>query len=207
LLGIDPIRFVYFIVALLAALTVHESAHALVADWLGDPTGRRLGRISLNPLAHLDPTGTLMIFMSSLLGVGIGWGKPVPVNPFNLRSGPKTGMALVAAAGPASNLLLATVLALALQQDLPLPTWALHLLVVTVGINVFLAVFNMIPVPPLDGFRVLIGILPNGPAYALARIEQYGPALLLLLVFFGGGLLSRYLSFFGTPILRALGMA
>jgi Zn-dependent protease len=204
---IDPIRFAYFVVALLAALTVHEAAHALVANWLGDPTGRKLGRITLNPIAHLDPMGTMMIFMSSLLGVGIGWGKPVPVNPFNLRVGPKTGMALVAGAGPASNLLMAAVLALALQQDLGLPTWALRLLVVTISVNVVLAVFNMIPLPPLDGFRVLTGILPNGPAYLLGRVEQYGPALLLLLVFFGGSLLREYLSFFGVPILRALGVA
>ncbi len=203
----DPTRFVYFVVALLAALTVHESAHALVAYWLGDSTARRLGRISLNPLRHLDPMGTLMILMSSILGFGIGWGKPVPVNPFNLKTGPKTGMALVAAAGPASNLLLASVLALALQQDLAVPTWGLRLLLTVVFVNVFLAVFNLIPLPPLDGFSVLLGLLPNGPAALVAKVGQYGPALLLLLIFFGGTLLNSYLSFFSRPILRVLGMA
>ncbi len=203
----DPTRFVYFVVALLAALTVHESAHALVAYWLGDSTARRLGRISLNPLRHLDPMGTLMIFVSSILGFGIGWGKPVPVNPFNLKTGPKTGMAIVAAAGPASNLLLASVVALALQQDLAAPTWGLRLLLTVVFVNVFLAVFNLIPLPPLDGFSVLLGLLPNGPATLVAKVGQYGPALLLLLIFFGGTLLNSYLSFFSRPILRVLGMA
>lgn len=212
MLGIDPITFLYFVVALLAALTVHEAAHALVADRLGDPTGRNLGRISLNPIVHLDPMGTLMILMASLLGIGIGRGKPVPVNPFNLRLGPKTGMALVAGAGPAANLLLAASVAVVLQEGAVLGLWTgdliwlRGLLRFVAVVNVSLAIFNLIPLPPLDGFSVLMGILPTRPAYSLSRVAEYGPALLLLLVFFGGNLLGRYLSFFGTPILRALGV-
>lgn len=210
--GIDPERLLYFAVALVAGLTVHESAHALVASWLGDPTGRKLGRVSLNPLVHLDPTGTLMILVASLAGIGFGWAKPVPVNPLNLRTGPKTGMAIVAGAGPASNLLLAALLAGLLQfgGDFGLWTggdlWLRLLLVYAAYVNVSLAVFNLLPLAPLDGFSVLLGLLPNRTAYSLARLEQYGPAILLLLVFFGGGVLGSYMAFFGHPILRALGL-
>lgn len=203
----NPLRFLYFAAALLICLTIHESAHALVADRLGDPTARRLGRISLNPIRHLDPTGTLLILMSSLLGIGFGWGKPVPVDPRYLRFGPKTGMAIVAAAGPGSNLLLAGLLALVVQADLSLPSWLATGLLYTIIVSVSLAVFNLIPLPPLDGFSVLLGFLPLRPARALYSVAQYGPALLMLLVFLGGSLLGQYLNFFSTPILRALGIS
>jgi len=210
LFGFSPLDFLYTMVALLAALTVHESAHALVADRLGDPTGRKLGRISLNPIRHLDPTGTLMMLMSSFFGVGIGWGKPVPVNPANFRGDPKRGMALVSAAGPGSNFLFAALLYLVLQQAGAAHLWASSdllwvrsLLAVTLVVNIALAFFNLIPLPPLDGFAVLLGILPNRLAYSVARVGQYGPALLLLLVFFGGSLLGRYLGFFRFETLRA----
>ncbi len=212
--GINPLFFVYSMAALLIALTIHESAHALVADRLGDPTGRKLGRISLNPLRHLDPTGTLMILMSSFLGVGIGWGKPVPVNPVNLRTGPKTGMALVSAAGPASNFLLAALLYVALQQGEATGVWAdggltwlRNLAIVTLEINIALAFFNLIPIPPLDGFAVMLGILPDRLAYGVARVREYGPALLLLLLFFGSSLLGAYLRFFRLETLQAFALA
>ncbi len=197
----------YFIVALLAGLTIHEASHAFVADRLGDPTARRLGRVTLNPIAHLDPAGTLMMAFAAYFHIGIGWGKPCPVNPNNLRPNPKTGYALVAAAGPVSNLLLATLGAIVLQLDLGLPGAVLQGIVYVIYVSVSLAVFNLIPIPPLDGFTVLLGLLPNGPAYSLSKLYQWGPGLLLLLVFFGSGLLSRYLSFVSTPILRALGVA
>ena len=203
---INPVQFIYFVVALLLALTVHEAAHALVANRLGDPTAKKLGRLSLNPLVHLDPMGTIMIVMSSLSGFGFGWGKPVPVNPRKLHYGPKTGMALVAFAGPFSNLALAAFSSSILHSELPSLAWQFQILSVLVIVNVVLAVFNMLPIPPLDGFRVLLGILPNRPAYALARVEQYGPAILLLFVFFGGGLLRGFLTFFSNPIFRMLGM-
>ena len=201
----DPITFAYFAVSLLAGLTIHEAAHAFVADRLGDPTARKLGRVTLNPLAHLDPAGTLMIVFASIFGIGIGWGKPVPVNPNNLRPDAKTGNAIVAAAGPVSNLLLAAVLSLLLARGFESEILA-TVLFYTVIVNVSLAVFNMLPVPPLDGFSVLLGILPNGPAYSLSRLYQYGPGILLLLVFFGGNLLGAYIAFFRDPILRALGL-
>ncbi len=204
---INPTSFVYFLVAILAGLTIHEAAHAFVADRLGDPTAKRLGRVTLNPLAHLDPAGTMMMVFAAIFGIGIGWGKPCPVNPSNLRPDPKTGYALVAAAGPVSNLLLAAVGAAILQADLGLPNAVLTGVFYVIVVSVSLAVFNLIPIPPLDGFTVLLGLLPSRPAYSLSRLYQFGPGLLLLLVFFGGSLLSRYLTFVSGPILRALGVA
>jgi Zn-dependent protease len=203
----SPITIFYFAAALLAGLTIHEASHAFIADRLGDPTARSLGRITLNPIAHLDPAGTLMMIFASIFGIGIGWGKPVPVNPSNLRPDPKTGYALVAAAGPVSNLLLAALLALVLQLGLGLPAILENVLFYTIFVSVSLAIFNLIPLPPLDGFSVLLGILPNTAARPLSRLYQWGPGLLLLLVFLGGGLVSQYLAFFSRPILRALGVA
>jgi Zn-dependent protease len=194
-------------VALLVGLTVHEASHALAADRLGDPTARRLGRVTLNPLAHLDPTGTLLIVFSSLAGVGFGWGKPCPVNPANLRVGPKTGMALVAAAGPVSNLITAALIAALIQVQDGFPTQAVTLLSYVVIVNVTLAFFNLIPIPPLDGFSVLMGFLPDRLAYSLAPIQQYGPALLLLLVFFGQGFIGRFIGLFARPFMGLIGFA
>jgi Zn-dependent protease len=194
-------------VALVLGLTVHEASHALVADRLGDPTARRLGRITLNPIAHLDPTGTLLIIFSSLAGVGFGWGKPVPVNPYNLRVGAKTGMALVGAAGPAANLLAAALVAGLIQVQEGFPREILRLLTYVVLINVTLAFFNLIPVPPLDGFSVLLGFLPDRLADSVARLQQYGPALLLLLVFFGQGFIGAFIALFARPFLGLIGFA
>jgi Zn-dependent protease len=112
MLSFDLARFAAIIVAVLVAIDVHECCHAWVADRLGDPTARNLGRVSLNPLVHLDPLGTLMIFLTAITGFGIGWGKPVPVDPYRLRHGPTTGMGIVSLAGPAANLTTAAVLAI-----------------------------------------------------------------------------------------------
>lgn len=172
-------------IALLLAITVHEFSHALVAHNLGDPTARHQGRLSLNPLVHLDPLGTLMLFL-----VGLGWGKPVPVNPYYLRRGPRTGMALVGAGGPGSNLLLAWLVALLLRYVSAVQSgYIADLLLIIVLYNVLLAVFNLIPVAPLDGFNIALGVLPRDLAYPLARTQRFGPGILLgivLLVSFTG---------------------
>jgi len=171
-------------IALLIAITFHEFAHAWLSSRLGDQTARYMGRLTLNPLAHLDPIGTLM-----LLVAGFGWGKPVPVNPYNLRNGPRGGMALTSLAGPLSNLLLAGVFALPLRFGLIssgmfasrsnlIPSLGLILLTIVV-MNVALAIFNLIPLPPLDGFSVLQGIVPREWAVSLERIRPYGPLILL----------------------------
>ena len=172
-------------VVLLIAFTVHELAHAVTADYLGDPTPRRQGRITLNPIAHLDPIGTLMLLVS-----GFGWAKPVMVQPYNLRGNPRTSMAIVAAAGPISNVIMAVLAAIPMRamvgtiapsgQFLPsLPV----LLGQFVFINLILALFNLIPVPPLDGSKILGGILPSEMAYQLRALEQYGFLILLALIF------------------------
>ena len=198
--NIDPLAFLFSLVGLAIGLTVHESSHALVANWLGDSTARDQGRISLNPLRHLDPMGTLMMIMSSVMGAGIGWAKPVPVSPWKLRFGGKTGGALVSVAGPVSNILLAAICYVAYQQSyaaglFETNAWLADLIGVVLIVNVALCFFNLIPLPPLDGFGVLLGLLPNRLAFGLAKVGQYGPALLLLLVFFGGSLLGTYFAF------------
>ncbi len=166
-------------IALLVAITVHEFSHALMAHNLGDPTAKRQGRLSLNPLVHLDPVGTLMLFL-----VGLGWGKPVPVNPYYLRQGARTGMALVGAGGPVSNLLVAWLFALLIRYVPALQSSYVFDLVGAIMLyNVLLAVFNLIPVAPLDGFNIALGVLPRNLAYSLARTQRFGPIILLGVVF------------------------
>lgn len=173
------------------AITCHEVSHGYIAWRYGDPTARMLGRLTLNPIKHIDIIGTLMIFF-----VGIGWAKPVPVVYENLRN-PKRDMIWVAAAGPITNFLLALVSALLLRGLVTLfnPAAAgsqlsmiieplVLMLAFSVYINLLLAIFNLIPLPPLDGGRVLAGLLPYRQANALARIEPYGMIIIIGLVFF-----------------------
>ncbi len=175
------------VIALLIAFTVHECAHAWAANELGDPTAKYQGRLTLNPLVHLDPLGTLMVLIS-----GFGWAKPVPVNAHRLRNGPKMGMTIVSAAGPLSNLATAMVFAipfrlapqLFLTSGRFLPTLG-DLLLSIVWLNIVLAVFNLIPLAPLDGFAVAVGLLPPRWSYELARYEQYGPMILMLVIGLG----------------------
>jgi Zn-dependent protease len=163
-------------VILLVALPIHEFAHAFVAYRLGDDTAARMGRLTLNPLRHLDPLGSLMIFF-----VGFGWAKPVPVNPWNLRHGSRAGYALVAAAGPASNLLLAALVAVLWRLGLldgATPN-VLQFASIFMYINVSLCLFNLIPLAPLDGSGVLGGLVGERGARALASLQTYGPLLLM----------------------------
>jgi Zn-dependent protease len=172
----------------LLALTVHEFAHGWVANWLGDPTARLQGRLTLNPIAHLDPIGTLAIVF-----IGFGWAKPVPVDSRYLKR-PQRDMMLIAAAGPASNLLLAVLSAFCVRMT-PWSWWGpewvwllkpvLLMLYTSVGANVILAVFNLLPIPPLDGSRVLSGLLPLRQAISLSRLEPYGGIIIFLLFITG----------------------
>lgn len=176
----------YVAVALLAAVTIHEFAHAYVADRLGDPTPRSQGRLTLNPLAHLDPLGTLMILL-----LGFGWAKPVQITPTYFSNWRRDSV-IVAVAGPLANVTLLFVLGVPFKVGLltpggeasALPLTAL--LLVTMRINAMLAVFNLIPVPPLDGSKILMGLLPPEQAVAYARLQPYTMLILILLVFTSG---------------------
>jgi Zn-dependent protease len=187
--------FISFAV-LLFSLTVHEMAHAWTADRLGDPTARLLGRVSLNPIVHADPIGTIVFPLISLISgaVLIGWAKPVPVNLRYLRH-PRRDYMLVAAAGPVSNLILAMFAAILLAilpitpQTLGEPTVSVPLAAILsrlMALNVLLAVFNLIPIPPLDGGNVLAGVLPANLAGLFNKIRPYGFVLLYALVLSGG---------------------
>ena len=171
----------------LLAITCHEVSHGYVAWRYGDPTAKMLGRLTLNPLKHIDIFGTLMLVI-----VGIGWAKPVPVVMENLRN-PKKDMIWVSIAGPVTNILLALASALLLRAVLLVPpdvgiSFVLrpvsYMAVFSVYINLLLAFFNMIPIPPLDGGRVLMGLLPYRQAASLSRLEPYGMIIIILLVFF-----------------------
>ncbi len=167
---------------ILAALTIHEFAHGWVAWRLGDPTAKEAGRLTLNPLSHLDPIGTLMLFI-----VHFGWAKPVPVNPFNF-SNPRRDMMMVSIAGPAANVGLALIIALVMRLLINFgimnPYGSILFLMMSVGvfINLILAFFNMIPIPPLDGSKVVSGLLPLRHLDAWARFENVGGYVLLGLI-------------------------
>ena len=174
-----------WLLPVLIAVTFHEAAHGFVARFLGDETASRLGRVSLNPLRHIDPFGTILLPGLLLLARSpflFGYAKPVPVNFRALRN-PRIGMVLVAAAGPAMNIGLAIVAALSFHLVVYLPViagqWVAPNLKNALIINVILAVFNLFPLPPLDGGRIAVGLLPNIFANALARLEPYGMMILI----------------------------
>ena len=190
------------VLPILLAVTLHEVAHGWVADRLGDPTARLAGRLTLNPIKHLDLIGTLVFFFTRM----VGWAKPVPVNPFMFKD-PRRDMMWVALAGPMSNILLAGVFAIVLRFVLQLsfPPFPLLLkifvpvalmLKVGVVINLGLAIFNIIPIPPLDGGRILAGLLPRETAEVFAKIEPYGFLILIFLI------VTRVVEFLVFPVIN-----
>ncbi|HOZ80841.1 MAG TPA: site-2 protease family protein [Candidatus Woesebacteria bacterium] len=185
---------IFSLIALVIAITIHEFAHALVADRLGDPTPRSQGRLTLNPLAHLDPLGTLMLLIAHF-----GWGKPVQIDPYNF-SHPKRDELLVALAGPTSNIFLAIVTGLLIRFFPNNPLISLY--VVFLITNLSLAIFNLIPIPPLDGSKILINLLPSHLSVELSEsFDKFGIVLLIIFLFlpFNGSSLVSHLM---TPIIN-----
>lgn len=185
LLAANPTLAIAFVVALVSAITIHEFAHALIAYRLGDPTAKIAGRLTLNPASHLDPLGTI-----ALLLIGFGWGKPTPFDPYNLRN-VKRDSALISVAGAASNFLLAAVISLPYliafyTGNMTSTLISIYkILAIVIQINLVLGVFNLIPVAPLDGFKVLAGLLPKDWYRDFSSTERYGIFILLLLIFTG----------------------
>lgn len=182
----NPLSFIISMIALLIAIDIHEFAHAWMAEELGDPTARLQGRLSLNPFVHIDLTGILF-----LLFFGFGWGKPVPFDPYNLKN-PKKDAAFISIAGPGANLILALILSLILRSFILfkldfLYTIGSDLFTPVIILNVALGIFNLLPISPLDGFKIVGGILSEEKSQEWYQLERYGILFLLLLIFPLGG--------------------
>lgn len=192
----------FSLIILLFSIILHECAHGLMAERHGDPTARDAGRITLNPISHLDPIGSILLpgimILMSLAGAPLiifGWAKPVPINPYNLND-PKRDMIWVGLAGPATNFGIAIFFSLVSRLMIRSPSLAAIILFYAVAINLILALFNLIPIPPLDGSRILAGLLPERYAYKLAQIERFGFIILIII------LLSGLLNFLFTLALK-----
>jgi Zn-dependent protease len=195
----NPGAFILLIIPLLYSIILHELAHGWVAEKMGDGTARWLGRLSLNPWKHLDPIGTLMLLM-----FGFGWAKPVPVNFNNLRD-PRKGLILVSAAGIVANICLAFIAFLLLHLVNPAPFGVIYtFLIYMAQINIMLASFNLIPIPPLDGSKILMGFSSAQFQYSLSRLEPYGFFIIIGLLYLG--ILNPLISFFEWIIISAISL-
>jgi len=195
----NPLAFVLVAVPLLYSIIIHELAHGWVAYKMGDSTAKWLGRLSLNPIKHLDPIGTIMLFV-----FGFGWAKPVPVN-FNNLHDERKGLIFVSAAGITANIILAFFSLLLLRLLTPSPFGMLStILSYFAQINIMLASFNLIPIPPLDGSKILMGFLSRKAQYALERLEPYGMFIIIALLYMG--ILNPLISFFGGTIRGLIGV-
>jgi len=193
----DPLTFILLVIPLMYSIIIHELAHGWVAYRMGDPTAKWLGRLSLDPRKHLDPFGSI-----ALLIFGFGWAKPVPVNFLNLRDQRK-GMIYVSAAGITANTILAFIAFLIMRLTQDYDVGPLHtMLYFTARVNIMLAAFNLIPIPPLDGSKILMGFLPGEYQYHLERLEPYGMFIILGLLYLG--ILNPVISLFQGIIISAI---
>ena len=186
LLFSNPALFFTWVLALLVAITVHEFMHAWTANYLGDPTAKHMGRISLNPLVHLDLFGTIAILL-----IGLGWGKPVQINERNFKN-PRLGSAITSLAGPLSNFGIVIIFLTFIRLGFITNTILLPVFATIVLVNIILMVFNLIPIPPLDGSKVLYYFLPR--SVDIVKLEMYGPFVILMLFIFGRNLLGLLIS-------------
>ena len=203
----DPIATTLFIgiiiIAIVVAVTIHEFSHAIVADQLGDFTARKLGRLTLKPSAHLDPMGSIIFLVA-----GFGWGKPVPVVQNNIKKlNPQIGLALVSLVGPGSNFIFSLLLAILIRFEL-IPNSVLNIdlvasfIFILINVNILLCVFNLLPLPPLDGFKVILGILPSRFSNSLSQMERYGaiPLFGILILDMTFSSINIFGTLIGTPV-------
>jgi Zn-dependent protease len=205
-------EIIAYLVAFVIATTIHECSHAVTAYWLGDPTAKEQGRITLNPIMHFDPFGFFGMVLISIGYNFIGWGKPCPVNPnrfkYTFGGRRQTGMAVVALAGPVSNLLQALIVAVAYRlltaSGGDLSSDARTFISAFLVVNILLASFNMIPIPPLDGHKILTGLLPNFWYPLLFSLERYGFMILFVLYFIGGSIGGSLVGGLTDPVRNSL---
>ena len=203
----DPIETTLFIgiiiIAIVVAVTIHEFSHAIVADQLGDFTARKLGRLTLKPSAHLDPMGSIIFLVA-----GFGWGKPVPVVQNNIKKlNPQIGLALISLVGPGSNFIFSLLLAILIRFEL-IPNSVLNIdlvasfIFILINVNILLCVFNLLPLPPLDGFKVILGILPSRFSNSLSQMERYGaiPLFGMLILDMTFNSINIFGTLIGTPV-------
>jgi len=201
----NPVMFFAWAVSMVIAISIHECAHALAANSLGDPTAKLQGRLTLNPLSHLDLWGTLL-----LLFAGFGWGKPVPFNPYNLKN-QKFGPAIISLAGPFSNFVLVLIFGLILKYIYPLTglgyeSALFYFLYTLIIINAILMAFNLIPIPPLDGSKLLYAILPDSLDHIKETLERYGFIILIVVIFFGGSIFGRFIGYVINMVEKFIGL-
>ena len=203
----DPIATTLFIgiiiIAIVVAVTIHEFSHAIVADQLGDFTARKLGRLTLKPSAHLDPMGSIIFLVA-----GFGWGKPVPIVQNNIKKlNPQIGLALISLVGPGSNFIFSLLLAILIRFEL-IPNSVLNIdlvasfIFILINVNILLCVFNLLPLPPLDGFKVILGILPSRFSNSLSQMERYGaiPLFGMLILDMTFNSINIFGTLIGTPV-------